>query len=180
MFKRLLKIPLYAAVFLFILFEEIIWEQIAEPIGRYLQSLNFFIRIESLLQPLDGKIILVIFLLLFAIVEVLGFVALALIAKGQVLMGTMVYIAKLPLASFSFWLFKITKEKLLLIGWFATLYGYVMGWFEAIKASEYYQNIREMVLALKAVMKKVLIREKYSLGEKLKRVYRFFKSKRER
>ncbi|MDD5053527.1 MAG: hypothetical protein PHO27_12400 [Sulfuricurvum sp.] len=177
-FKRILKIPLYAAVLLFILFEEIIWEQIAEPIASMMQSLHLFARFESLISGLNSKTILVFFLVLLVISEVLGVAAAALVVNGSPFLGGLVYISKLPLASFSFWLFKISKEKLLKISWFARVYERVMDWIDVIKSSEYYQNMRTLSLKIKALLQQLIQKEKNSFGEKIKRFYHYVKSRK--
>jgi hypothetical protein len=177
MFKRLIKIPVYLAVLVFILFEEIIWEQIAAPIARYMQSLNIFTRIESVVSRLNGITILFVFIILFAFAEGLGLVAAAFIVKGKAFFGAMIYIGKLPLASFSFWLFKISKEKMLQIRWFAHVYHYVIYWFDKIKASEYYQHVYALSFKIKVGLKSLIKKEKSSFGTKIKRLYFHIKSK---
>ncbi|MEA3418500.1 MAG: hypothetical protein U9Q90_03790, partial [Campylobacterota bacterium] len=105
-------------VLIFILFEELIWEGIAEPIYAKVRSLKILQRAETMLETTPRNIILFFFLLIFSVVEGTGILAGILFLQGKVLLGAGLYLAKIPIAAFTFWLFNVTKEKLLSYDWF--------------------------------------------------------------
>ncbi len=111
----LIQIPL---VILFIIFEELIWEGIAKPIYNHIKSMRLLQKFEQSLFDTSRGVILFFFIIIFTIVETAGVVAGILFIKGQILLGLVLYLTKIPIAGFTFWLFKVTKSKLLSFDWF--------------------------------------------------------------
>ena len=185
--QRFLLVIQFILVFLFILFEEIIWEEIALPIYQKVQSLHILQRVQNSIDGLHRYFILVLFSILLFAVEASGVLAGLLFVKGEVFMGMVLYVSKVPIAAFTFWLFRITKEKLLSFGWFAWAYYKLMSGIEWLKAREIYQKSMAVMAQTKEKIKVSTqrIKEKYFSKESqsmidLKRFYRHIKKFRNR
>ncbi len=158
-------------VFGYILYEELVWERFARPIVRYFQSLNILKKAEALLQHVNGGVILFVFVLLFAGTELLGLYGGSLLLRGHVLLWLLLYIAKLPIAAFTFWLFRVTKPKLMAYHWFAKAFNILMGWIDWVKATDIYKSIKTKSAEIKAYIKKNYLREGDSTQKKFKKIY---------
>ena len=111
--KRLVHILLTVLVFGYILFEELFWETIAKPIYKYIHGLKLLQKIETKIQHLPPWLLLLLFLSIFIVVEFVGLVAGVLAIQGNVLIATLLYLSKIPVAAFAFWLFRVSKSKLM-------------------------------------------------------------------
>ncbi len=142
--KKLLyriTLPLqYLLVFLFIVFEEFIWEGIAVPVGEYLRSLRLLQALEHVVRRMNRYLILVLFVLLFGGVELAGVTAGVLVVQGMVLSGLLLYGLKIPIAAFTFWLFGVSREKLLSFPWFHWTYERILTLFDWFKATDVYRH----------------------------------------
>ena len=152
-FGRVLLVLQFILVFLFILFEEIIWEGIAKPIYEKIESLHITKKLEEKIQHTSRYIILAVFTTLLLGVEGAGILAGILFMQGHILFGLMLYIFKIPIAAFVFWLFKASKEKLLSFAWFAWSYEKVMLGFEWLKERESYKEVMAYMATIKATIK---------------------------
>ena len=122
-------------VIIYILFEELIWEGIAKPIYEAIHALQILQKIETKLQTVNATVILGIFVVLLTIVEAFGIYAGMLFVSGQVVLGLTLYISKIPIAAFTFWLFRVTEDKLMQFGWFKWMYEWIMKAIEWLKSS---------------------------------------------
>ncbi len=181
--QRLLLIIQFVLVFLFILFEEIIWEGIAEPIYERIASLRLLQKIERGVNLLPRSIVLVLFLSLLLGVEGAGLFAGFLFVQGYILFGLLLYITKIPIAAFTFWLFKVSREKLLSYAWFAWLYDKLMQALTWLKEREIYQESMEILGRLKIQIKSMImnIKTKFFSGEshfamEIKAFYNYLKN----
>ena len=150
-------------VIIYILFEELIWEGIARPIYEFIHSLKILQKVEETLHAVNAYVILVIFVLLLGIVEALGIYAGILFISGQVLLGISLYITKIPIAAFTFWIFRITEDKLMQFGWFKWIYEWIMKGIDWLKLLEIYQSTMHQIKVTKANIKQSMKRfkEKY-------------------
>ncbi len=177
--RKLILLLQLLLVVTYIIFEELIWEGIAKPIYEAIHALKILQRIEVKLEHLNPSMILVIFILLFAIVEAFGIYAGMLFVSGQMLLGLVLYISKIPIAAFTFWLFRITEDKLMQFGWFKWVYEWIMKVIDWIKSSEMHQKTMEYLLQIKMRIK--AFKEKYFSGkslfiEKIKQLYKTLKA----
>jgi hypothetical protein len=140
-------------VAVYILLEELVWENIAEPIYRFIHGLAILQKPEEFIRGLDRHVLLGVFLVLFVQVELLGLFALQLIGTGKVVAGTLLYAGKIPVAAFTFWLFRISKEKLMTFGWFKQSYELILLIIEKIKSSAIYLRIAARIKQVKAWLK---------------------------
>jgi hypothetical protein len=167
----------------YIIFEELIWEGIAKPIYKAIHGLKILEKIETKLQRVSPSIILFIFIVLFAIVEAAGIYAGVLFVSGQVMIGLILYISKIPIAAFTFWLFRVTEDKLMQYGWFKWMYDQVMKAIEWLKACEMYQKTMQRLVEVKSRLKEMIkdFKEKYFSGknsfiERIKHLYSTIKA----
>jgi hypothetical protein len=166
-------------VIIYIIFEELIWEGIAKPIYEAIHALKILQRLEAKLEDLNPVMILVIFILLFAIVEAFGLYAGMLFVSGQMVLGLVLYLSKIPIAAFTFWLFRITEDKLMQFGWFKWVYEWIMKAIDWIKSSEIHQKTVAYMVQFKMRIK--VFKEKYFSGtspflEKMKQLYKRLKT----
>ena len=165
-------------VIIYIIFEELIWEGIAKPIYVAIHGLKMLQKIEAKLEHANPSFILVLFVILLIIVEAFGIYAGILFVSGQVVLGLTLYISKIPIAAFTFWLFRVTEEKLMQFGWFKWMYDQIMKAIDWLKACEMYIKMMERLKQIKKSMKEGFkaFKEKYFAGEspfiaKIKRLY---------
>ena len=176
--NRLLSLLQLLLVITYIIFEELIWEGIAKPIYKAIHALKILQKMEAKLETLNPSVILLIFVVLFVIVEAAGIYAGMLFVSGQVFIGLVLYISKIPIAAFTFWLFRVTEDKLMQFGWFKWLYDWIMKAIDWIKSSEIHQKTIAYLVQMKTRIK--ILKEKYFANkspfiEKMKRLYRTLK-----
>ncbi len=154
-------------VLIYIIFEELIWEGIAKPVYEFVHSLKMLQKIEIKLQNVNPSVVLVIFVILLTIVEAFGIYAGILFVSGQVFLGLTLYISKIPIAAFTFWLFRVTEDKLMQFGWFKWVYDWIIKAIEWLKSSEMYIKTMARLKQIKQSLKVYLARfkEKYFSGE---------------
>jgi len=181
--QRLLLVLQFILVFLFILFEEIIWEGIAKPIQNKIESWHVTQKLEQSIVHTNRYLLLLIFTIILLVVEGAGIFAGVLFVNGQILFGLLLYITKIPIAAFTFWLFKVSKDKLLSFGWFAWLYKKIMNGLERLKNLDIYKSTIAMMLNFKNNIKKnwKAIKERYfskesSFTRELKSFYEYMKN----
>ncbi len=181
--QRLLLVLQFILVFLFILFEEIIWEGIAKPIYNKIESWHITQKLEGRIVQSNRYIILLVFLSFLFGVEGAGLLAGVFFIQGKVLFGLLLYIAKIPIAAFVFWLFKVGKEKLLSFNWFNWSYQKLMSGLDWLKDLEIYKSTMAMILSIKERIKKNWknLKDKYfdkesSFTEELKSFYNYMKN----
>ena len=138
---KITDIALGILVTIYIVLEELIWENIAEPIYFFIHGLSILQEAEEFIGKLNRNVLLVLFLALFTQVELLGIFALKLIGSGNVIAGVTIYAGKIPIAAFTFWLFRISKEKLMTFDWFKQVYEFVTSIILKIKMSSIHKRI---------------------------------------
>jgi hypothetical protein len=163
-FAKTADIVLGILVAVYIVLEELVWENIAEPIYRFIHGLAILQKPEEFIRGLDRHVLLGMFLVLFVQVELLGLFALQLIGTGKVIAGTLLYAGKIPVAAFTFWLFRISKEKLMTFGWFERSYELILMIIEKIKLSAIHQRIAARLKQVKAWLKIRLHRPRLYIG----------------
>lgn len=138
--KKILRIPLYFLILLFIFLEDIVWKGIAEPINNKLKEFNFFQKLESYLIKMPVVFVLGLFLALLALEEWMAIIAVGLIAKGGLISGVLLYISRIPLVSVVFFIFNSSKENFLKYQWFAIPYMKIIAIIDWIKNTQVYVN----------------------------------------
>jgi len=181
--NRFISLLQLILVMIFIVFEELIWEGIAKPIYEAIHSLKILQKIEAKLQHINAYIILVIFVALLATVETFGIYAGILFVSGHILLGLGLYLSKIPIAAFTFWLFRVTEEKLMQFGWFKWLYEKMMAGIEWLKSREIYvetmvrlKRIKESFKRRAKAFKANYFAKESPFVTKVKRLYKTIKT----
>ncbi|MEQ1484158.1 hypothetical protein [Methyloglobulus sp.] len=159
LYRKIVNTLLTVLVFIYLILEELVWERIAEPIYGFIRELKILHKVETLILKLNRYALLIFFLVLFAAVEFLGIIAIGLFAQGQVLIGTLIYIGKIPIAAFTFWVFKVAQEKLMTFAWFKFCYEWLLAQLHKIKTSAIYMGIKAKMVAMKMWLKSLLVNE---------------------
>ena len=110
----------------YIVFEELIWNSISKPIIEYLKSLAILENVKQTFLEMNRYLLVSVFVVILVIAEYLGIFSLILIAQNQVAMGAFIYALKIPIATFVFWLFDLTKPQLMTFGWLKYAYETLM------------------------------------------------------
>ena len=169
-------------VIIYIIFEELIWEGIAKPIYEAIHSLKILQKLEVWLQNVNPSVVLFIFMVLLIVVEAAGIYAGMLFVSGQVAAGLVLYLTKIPIAAFTFWLFRVTEDKLMQFGWFKWFYENIMRFIDWLKSREVYKKTMERLKSLKVSMsewkkafKSKYFSDKSPFFEKVKYLYKTVK-----
>jgi hypothetical protein len=149
LYRKIINALLTVLVFIYLILEELIWERIAEPIYDFIRELKILQTLEQVILRLNRYTVLTLFLALFVAVESLGVVAIGLFANGQVIVASVVYLGKIPITAFTFWLFKVAKDTLMSFAWFKVCYEWLMSILLKIKTSAIYVNIKSKILSVK-------------------------------
>ncbi len=172
--NKIIAIIQLILVFIYIIFEEIIWDGIAKPIYEVLHSLRILQKLELKLQSANPSLILFIFVVLLVIVEAFGIYAGMLFVSGQMALGVALYISKIPIAGFTFWLFRVTEDKLMQFGWFKWIYDWIMRGIDWLKASDIHKSTMVYLASMKLWFRE--FKQKHFGGsspfvDRLKRIY---------
>ena len=177
MIKKIINIFLTFLVFIYIIFEELIWDRLAKPIFSYISDLELFRNLEPKILSLNSYLILFIFLIPFIIVELLGVYAGILFVSGKILFGILLYLSKIPIAVVIFWFFNITKDILLQFRWLNFIYKNLILIIDKIKNSKIYLMIQDKTSMIKDEIKKRFFISKIGLDEKIVEIYKLLKDK---
>ncbi len=171
--NRLVHLLLTVLVFTYIIFEELFWETLAKPVYDYIHALKLLQKLEATIHRLHPWLLLAIFLAIFIVVEVVGLLAGVLALSGNVVLAALLYISKIPVAAFAFWLFRVSQDKLLTIGWFNTAYHFTMRQIDQLKASEIYRSVKAKSAQIKARVQSFKARylPRGELKRRIRRIY---------
>lgn len=150
---KIADIVLGLLVAVYIVLEELVWDNIAEPIYAFIHGLKLLQKAEVFIGRLNRHILLALFLVLFIQVELLGIFALKLIGTGKVIAGTALYAGKIPVAAVTLWLFRVSKDKLMTFVWFKQSYELLISVIEKIKMSAIHQRIAARLKSVKEWLK---------------------------
>jgi hypothetical protein len=157
MFSRILKRAFFIlqviAISIYLVFEELIWDRFAQPIFKYIKHLRFFKRLEIILNGANRYVVLALFILPFIVGEALGIMSPIVALKGYVLLGIVLYILKLLIVAFAFWLFNIQKEKLLSFSVIKYCYDKIVEFTTWVKTTDAFKTISKIVQKSKTWLK---------------------------
>ena len=115
-----------------IVFEEWGWRPLADLLGR-LARWRPWAAVELVIIRLPPYAALVVFVLPSALLLPLKFLALFLVAKGQIFLAGLLFVAaKVVATALVARLFMLTQPALMQIGWFASVHDTVMPWKDAL------------------------------------------------
>jgi len=133
----------------YILFEELIWNIFAKPIYLYFKNLVALNSLKKTFLEMNRYLLLGVFILILAITEGLGLLAGFFFINGHFFTGFFVYISKIPIAAFTFWLFDLTKDQLMTFDWLKTTYQYIMDLIDKFVNSSIHVFIKTRIDALR-------------------------------
>jgi len=168
--KLLQKVYLFiqfSLILIYLLLEELIWHNIAEPIVLYFKELKISTKVDKFLQKQNRYVVLIIFLSMFVIAEALGLLSPVFIAKGLAFMGFVLYGIKIVLATFAFWIFNTQKETLLSFTFINYSYEKIIYYLHKIKSSEIYIYTTTKIKNIKSVIKKSYLKFKTYIKQRL-------------
>jgi len=155
-FLKLLKITMeIVLVILFIFFEELIWKKLAIPLKDYISNLEIAKTTKAKIETQSINMTLLIFLLPLGVAELMGIYSGMLIVSGSIIFGVFIYLLKVPVAAITFWIFSFTKEKLLKIDWFKTIYDLLMRFLNFIKNTGVYKRVKTKIASIKKHVKRL-------------------------
>jgi hypothetical protein len=126
------RVGLGIVLALFILFEEWGWRPLANALG-WLAAWRPWARMETAIARLPPYAALLVFVLPSTLLLPLKFMAVVLVARGQLLLATLLFAsAKVGATALVARLFVLTQPALMQIGWFAWAYDTVMPWKDAL------------------------------------------------
>lgn len=161
----------------YILFEELIWDVFAKPVYQYFKSLIVFDSLKKTFLEMNRHFLLFTFIFILAIVEFLGLFSAFCIINGYFYSGFIVYTSKIPIAAFTFWLFELTKDKLMTFHWLKTSYEYIMNLIEKYVNSDIHVYIKTRITTLKTQLKRLKLKylDKEGFIASIKKHYLVFK-----
>jgi len=176
------SVIVFVLVFLYIVYEELIYETIGYKLVAWFKTLKFFDKLETLLKHQPPIVILILFLSTFLVAEVIGILSGIIFIVGGpfVLLALLLYAIKIPVAGFSIWLFKTEKEKLLTYRFIKKGYGWLVKFMEYIDSLEAYHIIKDKTNKLKTKLKENIKKESVfikGIKRYSKLVYRKLKTK---
>ncbi|HEY7083629.1 MAG TPA: hypothetical protein VH519_02345 [Hyphomicrobiaceae bacterium] len=132
--RPLLRSAVEVSVALIIVFEEWGWRPLADLLGRLARWRPWAV-IEAAITRLPPYAAFIVFVLPTALLLPLKFLALFLIAQGQIFLATLLFIAaKVVATALIARLYILTEPALMQIGWFAWGHDTLMPWKEALTA----------------------------------------------
>ncbi len=161
----------------YILFEELIWDVFAKPVYQYFKKLIVFDSLKKTFLGMNRHLLLFSFIFILAIVEFLGFFSAFCIVNGYFFSGIIVYASKIPIAAFTFWLFELTKEKLMTFHWLKVSYRYIMNLIDKYVNSDIHVYLKTRIIRLKTQLKQLKLKyfDKEGFLASVKKHYLAFK-----
>jgi hypothetical protein len=153
-FRKLKHLFVLFVVAIYLLFEELIWDKIAEPIHNLVKSFKFYDAFLSYIQTSANRyLVLILFILPFIVGELLGIASAMLVANAQVALAILIYCLKIPIVIIAFAILRAGDSKLESFTWFSKSRKAVMLVIENIKSSAVYQRVKEIKEHLKSRIK---------------------------
>lgn len=164
-------------VIAYILFEELVWNVFSKPVYLYFKSLIALESLKKIFLAMNRHLLLTLFIFILAITEALGFFSGLCIVNGYFFSGMIVYASKIPIAAFTFWLFDLTKEKLMTFEWLKSSYEYILEWISKFVNSSLHIYIKDKIVKLRTKLKQLKLHyfNKESFMASIKKHYSVFK-----
>lgn len=144
-FRKIKHILVLFTVITYILFEELVWNKIAEPVYSFLKNLKFYELFLSYIHLSANRYtVLLLFVMPFVAGEFLGILSAVLAASTHILLAIVVYALKIPLVVIAFAILKAGDSKLESFALFSAARRAVIIIMEKIKSSTIYQKIKQL------------------------------------
>lgn len=174
-----LRLPTLVLVTLYFLLDDVVLAALRPVVAR-LAELRPFVRIAAAIERLPPYPTLVLFLVPFAVLEPFKLWGLVLVATGHLVAGTtMLALSHLASIVLVERLFHATRAKLLTIGWFARLYGWVMVLYDwsvgRLRATPLWRGMAAALTELRVALRAIaaMVRRRFGpVAERLRIVLR--------
>lgn len=162
----------------FIIFEELIWDVFTKPVIKYLKSIKVFESLKDTFLEMNRYALLSVFILILMVAQGLGVLSGLMVINGDPLFGILIYALKIPVAAFVFWLFDLTRDRLLSFSWLKKSYEYTMHLVDQIINSSIHNYIKSLVLSGRKKLRDLSLEYfgDESFTSSVKSHYRFFRS----
>ena len=170
---RRILLTLLAAIFLL---ETWIWDAFAagwRRIGEWIPFADIKAAVARFVSALPPYAALVLFAIPGILVLPFKLAGLWLIAHGHIIAGGAVFFAaKVASVGVAAFLFELTRDKLMTLGWFARVYATVMGWRDWAHriVDPYKREIKQRMGVLKGTIVRALASERGQLGRAIRRL----------
>jgi hypothetical protein len=156
-------------VIIYIILEEVIYSSIAKPIIELIEDKKIFLRLSAFLNRSNRYFALILFLSMFIKAELLGLLSLTILPISPI-MAIFIYLIKIPIGIFAFWLFKETKEVLLTFNFINISYKKIINIIDYITITKIYRSVKDRLRKLKTKKSfiKKIIRHSKIIYKKLK------------
>ncbi len=142
----------------YILFEELFWNIFAQPIYHYFKSLIVLEPLKKTFLQMDRYVLLGVFVTILLLAESMGLLAGYFFIEGYLFSGVIVYLLKIPVAAFTFWLFDITKAQLMTFHWLKVAYEWIMRMVDIMLGSTIHLYIKARILAIRLEIRQLIHR----------------------
>jgi hypothetical protein len=105
---------------------------------------------------MNRYLLLSVFISILAITEAMGFFSGYCFMNGYIFTGLAVYTLKIPIAAFTFWLFDLSKDKLMTFHWLETSYSYILGLIDKFVNSSLHVYIKAKIMAIRLKTKQLV------------------------
>ena len=140
----------------YILFEELVWNIFAQPIYQYIKSLIVLEPLKKTFLQMHRYLLLTVFIFILVLAEVMGLLAGLCFIEGYFMTGILVYVLKIPVATFTFWLFDLTKIQLMTFNWLKIAYEWVMDMIDKLLNSAIHVYIKSRIMAIRLKMRQII------------------------
>lgn len=169
--------------FIYLILEYLFWDTFLVPLYTKFKSLQLYQLFLNWISTQHKYLILTIFILFFAISEIMGVVALALLAQGMISLFVILYIVKFVPVAIAFTVLKNSKEPLLTINWFAYLYNGVLKIVHLIKSNQFFIKGKLFIENIKTKIGDITLiynKEKHSKVKLFQRLFYYIINKKRR
>lgn len=138
-------------IVVYILFEEFIWKTAVKPIIQFIAAFHFYHRFLEYVRFRAGRFtVLILFMIPFAIGEVIGTASAIMAAQLHLISAALLYTIKIPLIVIALGILQTGKEKLLTFGWFSVCYIWVTAQIVKLHSSRLYQQLLINIVSVRS------------------------------
>ena len=139
----------------YILFEELVWNIFAQPICQYIKSLIVLEPLKKTFLQMHRYLLMTVFIFILVLAEAMGLLAGICFIEGYFITGIFVYVLKIPVAAFTFWLFDLTKAQLMTFNWLKIAYEWTMCMIDKLLNSAIHVYIKSRIMAIRLKMRQI-------------------------
>lgn len=140
----------------YILFEELIWNFFAKPVYQYIKQLIVLDPLKKTFVSMHRYLLLMVFIVILLLTEVMGILAGYCFIEGYFITGILVYVLKIPVAAFTFWLFDLTQTQLMTFSWLKTAYEWIMRCIDKLRHSAIHIYIKVRIVSIRLKMQQIV------------------------